>query len=223
MIKFVYGVWSALILDLFFLAVYIFDRAGTAPIEVDDFTPYFTLATVLVATLALVTKSAWDESEDRLKRAIEMFQSAYSILDKNRTKEGYPSNERRHWFAAARLVVSAEQLASGITEKSHLSAWKAQLLFWRSQFRGLLFPDGDGFPGDYYAESVESAYVWSGNTRAPIDEITIAALYRFTTWKGDEEDPIEGVKPFDDGEINRLPHNLLDFLLRIRDSLKRPN
>ena len=93
---FIYGTWSVLIIDLFVLSAYVFEKLGRGSLAFVDFTPFLVLAGVLVAVLTLAHKRRWDESEDYLENALDMLDKAYHVLADNKDDEGRPSNSRRN-------------------------------------------------------------------------------------------------------------------------------
>ena len=187
------GVWSALILDLFMLAGYVFEKLGRGSLAFVDFTLYLVLAGVLVATLTMITKKRWDESKTYLKSATDLMEKAYKVLSDHKDDEGRPKNSRLNWLTAARLVKTSQLVASHIDEESHRRIWKDQRIYWRAQIRSLIMPTEEGFPATYYAESAEKFLVYSpGRDQEPLSERSIAVLHHFIQWRDGEEDPIQG-------------------------------
>lgn len=213
--------WAILFVDLFALAIFVLASVGNERAGLASITPFLVLAGVSVAVLTLVAKQSRDRSEDYLKSATELMEKAYAILDDNRSKDELPSNSRRDWFTSARLVTTAQRLADHIEEESHKRVWEIIRLYWRAQFREMLFPDGEGLPGTYFAGSAEKMRTWFDEDRAPVDQRAIAVLFRFTEWSETDEDPIKNEEYPTNDEIDHMykfgPYGLGRLLKEVQE------
>lgn len=198
-------------------------RDGAQLFTVAEVTPPIVAAGVLIALLTLLFNRRHSQSEEYLEHAQDLLEKAYNrlaVLD----EKGRPQNKRLNWLTAARLIRTAQAVASKIQEQSHRDIWKEQLNYWRGRFYDLIFPNPECFPPDYYAEKPEHMFVHGSDDRAPLSLTSLAVLYRFIRWPEGQDDPILGEPAFTEEEIERMlsfgPQGLGKLLERVEDVAK---
>lgn len=196
---------------------------GAVLFTVAEVTPPLVAAGVLVALLTLLFNRQRTQSEDYLEHAQDLLEKAYSrlaVLD----EEGRPQNKRLNWLTSARLIKTAQAVASKIEEPSHREIWKEQLNYWRGRFYDLIFPSIEGLPSDYYAEKPDHMFVYGSGDRSPLSLKSLAVLYRFIRWPEGQEDPIRGEPAFTEEETQKMlsfgPRGLGKLLEQVDDIAK---
>lgn len=181
--------------------------------------PALTLCAVIVAWFTWTKNGERSASGDYLDSAKDLLEKAHAALDV-RDEEGRPQNKRMHWLTAARLICTAEEVASKIREESHKRIWEEHVSYWRGRFYDLINPGIEGFPSEYYAERPEHMYAYTAEDREPLSERSLAVLYRFAKWPEGRPDPMRGIPAFTEAEIDTMqmfgPRGLGNLLERVR-------
>lgn len=214
-----------LALDTGLIAGLLISRLLEAPttVSVVDLGPLVVAAGALTALVAFVVNLRRARSEDVLKAATDFLEKACEKLAPT-DGSNIPCNNRRAWLSSARLILTAEELASGITEESHQLIYRETKEYWRTRLHELIFPSIEGLPSSFYAERPEHMISWSGRARDPLSEKSLAFLYRFIRWPDDAVDRLKNEPTFTDEEIERMvsfgPRGLGSLLAEVR-SLRR--
>lgn len=191
----------------------------TATTSIVDIGPLIVAAGVLTALVAFLVNLRRARSEDLLEAAIDLLEKSYEKLAPTEDTD-QPSNGRRAWLSSGRLILTAERLGKGITEPSHNLIYQETKEYWRTRLHELIFPSIEGLPSSFYAESPEHMISWSGRTRDPLSEKSLAFLYRFIRWPEDALDPLEDESAFTDAEIDKMqsfgPRGLGNLLAEVR-------
>ncbi len=115
------------------------------------------LAGVLVALVVYFwNRSVYEEtmrrqdSDDLLKESQSFFEKAFETLNNVLDDQGRPENSRMRWLTSARLLKVAEHIGSNIDLKSHKYLYEEIRDYWRTRFRDLVEPRGEGFSEDYF-------------------------------------------------------------------------
>lgn len=187
--------------------------------------PWLTASGVLAALLAFTINLQRARSEDVLKAAKEQLEKAYESL-KPLDESTTPSNRRRDWLTAARLLVTAERMANRLAEESHQLIYREHREYWRGRLYDLIFPNSPhGLPSEFYADHPAHMLGHTGDVRDPISEKSLAFLYRFIKWPDGLPDPLENVKNFSEAEIESMrtfgPRSLGDLLAKV-NQLRTP-
>ena len=95
-------------------------------VSVVDLGPLVVAAGALTALVAFVVNLRRARSEDVLKAATDFLEKACEKLAPT-DGSNIPCNNRRAWLSSARLILTAEELASGITEESHQLIYRCLL------------------------------------------------------------------------------------------------
>lgn len=146
-----------------------------------------------------------EESRLVTEAAIEFLKHAYHTLTKGNTTR-VPPNDRISWLTAARHLLTAQELVEKITDPTHKLVYEEQLEFWRTELYKLLSPlgaEGSLMDEKYFADEAQHAFVHSAEVRAPIDEKSLAVVFRFIQWPDDRPDRLASVDRFTDEEIDR--------------------
>jgi hypothetical protein len=177
---------------------------GDVPFTPSIIGPLFTPVAAFVALFVWGKNRDRDESEDYLDSARDLMAKAYGTLNVTADVD-QPGDRRLRWLTAARLNCAAIEVATAISEPSHLRIWTDELNYWRGRFYDLIHPILDGAEGDYFAERPEH---WvdghAGDERGPIDPRSLAVFYRFIQWPEDRADPLSDVPDFSDEEVRRM-------------------
>ena len=160
-------------------------------------------AGVLVALITLALNMRRQSSEDYLESASELIEKAYNILAQLDDK-GRPKNIRLNWLTAARCLITSENISKLVAVKSHKKIYRERREYWQARFYDLINPSGEGFPEDYYADSPKNMIMSSEEEREPLDESSLAVMYRFVLWPKGFEDPLKNEPKFTDKEIDRM-------------------
>lgn len=168
----------------------------------------------------------WNRSKLAMESAIKLFERAYEILTVN-DKEGAPPNDRHIWLTCARHILAAQEIAKDISESGHRKVYQENLEYWRTRFYSKLTPlgeEGGEMNAAYFAEKIEHVYAYSGKTRAPIAEKSLAVIFRFIQWPKEREDRLQGIESFTDDEIHLFEmfnnHGLGQHLSALREYTK---
>lgn len=146
----------------------------------------------------------WDRSKLTMESAITLIERAYEILTLNGT-EKVPPNDRHVWLTCARHILAAQELSMDISEPTHAKVYQEHLEYWRTRFYSLLSPLGkEGSPmgPTYFVEKPEDTFGYSGATRPPLAEKSLAVVFRFIEWPKNREDRLHDVPLFKDEEID---------------------
>ena len=215
-----------LALDTWLIAGLLISRLLQQPAtaSIADLGPLIVGAGALTALVAFLVNLRRARSEDLLEAAIDLLEKAHEKLTPTEGSD-QPSNNRRAWLSSARLVLTAERLANGITEPSHHSIYEETKEYWRARLHELIFPSIEGLPSSFYAESPDHMISWSGRARDPLSEKSLAFLYRFIRWPENSPDPLRDEPSFTDEEIEKMQAfgprglgSLLDEVRRLRNS-----
>ena len=189
-----------------------------------DLGPLLVAAGVLTALVAFLGNLGRARSEDVMKAATDLLEKAYEKLAPT-DGSTQPTNRRLSWLSAARLIVTAEKLASAITEPSHQLIYRETREYWRTRLYELIWPSIEGLPSSFYAESPEHMIAYSGDVREPLSEKSLAFLYRFVRWPDNTADPLGDELTFTEEEVERMlsfgPRGLGSLFAEVR-RLRQP-
>lgn len=221
-----FALWFSLfafIVNVVLLASVFLRRLFLAPelVTLTDVAPLLIAAGVLTALITLLYNIRRGRSEDVLKAATELLEKAYAELALDDQKSDTPSNERLAWLSAARLIATAERLSTQISEKTHQLIYQEKREYWRTRLHLLIFPTTEGLPGSFYAEKAEHMNGYIGRIRTPpLEEKSLAFLYRFVRWPEGLSDPIGQVPGFSEEEIEKMrtfgPRGLGNLMAEVR-------
>ena len=172
---------------------------------------------VYVAIWKLVNDQQWRMSETYLEESKELFQRSFDSL-KNDLKTKYPKNDRLNWLTSARLLLAAEEIGTRITNSAHKATFQEYRDFWQAQFSSKLSFFDDNPESVHYFYEDGHIFSQPRGVRAPINEESIAVIYRFIT-SSSTVDRIHSVKKFTIDEIetmHRLGANALSGYLKDR-------
>jgi len=187
------------------------------------------IVAVVIAYLTLSYNKSRNQSADYLSKSLSLLEKAHDLFD-DRDENGYPKNDRLLWLSVARLIKTSQDTSQLITEPSHKRIYNMELSYWRYKFSNILTV-GDKhhtFPEEYFAEKPIDHYFKLGEGRRPLSLISIAFMYKFVKWPEGELDPLDGIEPFTEQEINNmitfgpeeLGRHLLSTLTAIEDERK---
>lgn len=147
--------------------------------------PFSSLAILLAAAVALCTW-IWNirrqVSDDEFRESQAFFEKSFDTLNVL-NGDGRAQNDRMRWLNSARLLRVAQQFGANIELQSHRSCYKEIEAYWRSRFRDLIEPVGEGFPETYFAERPEHLLgAHCDRDREPLDLSSVAVIYRFSQW-----------------------------------------
>ena len=157
------------------------------------------------------------ESDDYLRKSINMLEEAYELLV-DPDDDRIPNNDRLAWLSSARLIKRSLVISKRITVLSHKEIFSDTSQYWRWNFHSLL-----RFNEDYLPESFFRGVSWSPastnrNTVSPaggasrvirrqsdaLDQRSLTVIYRFMEWPSDLEDPLNDVTRLSEEELHRL-------------------
>ena len=222
--------WTAVSLlgiDAILFSVLLIQRisGGMAITSISEIAPLIVLGGVLTALVAFLLNLQRSRSEDILTAATDLMEKAPQALV---LRDGVLTNHRHAWLSAARLIATAEKLGSVISESAHKTIYQEKREYWRSTLYDLIFPSPpEGLPSTFYADKPEHFIAYSGRTRDPLSEKSIAYLYRFIRWPEGMPDPIGEESIFTNEEIERMrtfgPRGLGTLMAEVRSlSHKEP-
>lgn len=212
---------AALIVDAGLLAAAFIKRWYLAPdlVVFADVGPLLITAGVLIALITLLFNVLRSRSEEFLKVATELLEKAYAELAPAKDS-AIPSNERLSWLSAARLIATAEKLSKEIKEETHRLIYQEKREYWRTRLYLLIFPSTDGLPAAFYAEEAAHMIGYTGRVRPPLEEKSLAFLYRFVRWPEGLSDPVANVPRFSEEEIEKMrsfgPRGLGNLMAEVR-------
>lgn len=214
-----------LILSLLFVFVHLVNDPSSVDLNKLGFVA--TAFGVFVALLTFMHNLRRAESEKYLEKSADLLAKAYDILFSEKNAEGLPLNDRRLWLSAARMIKSAERIAQRITEESHYVIWMENREYWRIRFSYLFKTEMKDCPVTYFAEHPVDMLTWNDDVREPLDEKSIAIIYRFTQFDRYRSDPINNELAFTDEEIQHMQfegltslHNFFTNLREIKEQLR---
>jgi hypothetical protein len=186
------------------LALLIATLTSALPVEsVTALGPIFVLGGIVVALFTLFTNLQRASSDDLLNTATDLLEKAYQTLKKGDHGD-WPSNDRHSWLMAARMISTAEQLSTQLTQESHHVIYSKTKEYWRANLYDLVFPSIEGLPRNFYAEQADHMDGWTGAIREPLSEKSLAFIYRFIQWPDGIHDPIQDVPVFGPEEVERM-------------------
>ncbi len=154
-------------------------------------------------------KEKLDESQIYLESSINLINKAYDVL--NSQGNGLTS-DRISWVTAARLLTRSGFIASKISLPSHKIIFESEHDFQRHKFGNLLKLDGKPLPVEFFfgtdhlagdiGRSALSTISVSGTQWIPVR--ILATVYRFKSFPGGYEDPLETSSEFNNNELERL-------------------
>ena len=200
--------WSIAILlaaDVILITVVFIQRFSnsTSTASILEISPLIVAAGVMIALLTFLITSHRSRSEDFLKVATDRCEKAYETFCPDQGADLLP-NYRQAWLNVARIISTAEKVGARITQKSHRLIFREIREYWRARFFDSICPSVEGLPSSYYAEEPSHMNAYMGGDRPPIDEKSLAFMYRFVRWPENVEDPISSEPTFTDEEINRM-------------------
>lgn len=144
-------------------------------------------------------------SQDYLTASTRMLERAYEMFEAKDSAEwsGLPEPDRLLWLTVARMLREAEDTARQIKVRSHQTLYEHAQTFWRGRLYDLLRPLGR-IPLTYFAEDADSIVATVGDSRAPLSDKSLRVVLDFIRWPEEKPDPLEGVAPFSDEEIDRM-------------------
>jgi hypothetical protein len=188
----------ALIVDGVLVAAVLILRLQAGTASITDLAPTLIVAGVLTALISFSANLRRARSDDLMKAATELLEKAFEELVPDSAKPNEPSNERLSWLSAARLISTAEKLSKRISEESHRLIYQEKREYWRTRLHLLIFPTTAGLPSSFYAEKPEHMIGYIGLVRPPLEEKSLAFLYRFIRWPDGLSDPIAAEPLFSD-------------------------
>ncbi|SMF67811.1 hypothetical protein SAMN02745866_04309 [Alteromonadaceae bacterium Bs31] len=175
-------------------------------------------AGVVVAAYKLVNDQVFRQSESYLMQAKDLFEKAYRALSPE-NEIGYPLNSRLRWLTSARILRSALSLEYRISDESHKYTYNEYRFYWHTKFYEILRLGEHVFPDKSYFYKEGKLHIWGPGDQEPLNEESIAELYRFAKWPEGREDRME---PFSESERNKIhefgPKGLSDYLNEIHKS-----
>jgi len=137
---------------------------------------------------------------------------------------GPPPNNRFMWLTAARLLLTAEDLALSLSG-SRRSVFRASKQYHRAQLIEICEPLRRQ-PQTYWANKIRDLFAYSENDRPPISPKSAKVVFDWLYRKGDDDDPLDKASQFSEEEIEKLQlfywRGLGDLLENYREELKRP-
>lgn len=187
------------------------------------------IVAVVIAYLTLSYNKSRNQSADFLTKSLSLLEKAHDLFN-DRDENDFPKNDRLLWLSVARLIKTSQDTSELITEPSHKRIYNIELSYWRYKFSEILTV-GDKhhtFPEEYFAEKPIDHHFKLGEGRSPLSLISLAFMYKFVKWPEGELDPLDGVEPFTEQEINKmitfgpeeLGRHLLKTLTAIEDEKK---
>lgn len=198
---------------------------GVKNASLTEVAPLFVGVGILVAIFTFVITLRRNASADLLAASIDLLERAHNVFTANGTAS-VPLGTRHVWLSVARMIRTSERLGKKITDKAHRSIYEVKREFWRTRFHSLIWPSEEGLAQQYYALEPSHMRGWSGKiAREPLEEKSLAVLYRFVEWPADVPDPIANEPKFSDGEIHKMrtfgPRNLGNLMYEV-NALRQP-
>lgn len=166
------------------------------------------MTAVFVQLLNSYSKRIGQAEEFAMKTSSELLEEGYSLL-----KEGVETGVRNrlHWLTAARNVSASESIVNEIQDKTKKEIALQKELLYRLRYKSLLWPtDGDQDPlkADFFADSPKdyTSFIRSANKKDPISIPSIVAIYRFTRWPINRDDPLPFELKFTVEEVESMLH-----------------
>lgn len=157
---------------------------------------------IFFAIFKFVHDIRWKRSETYMEQATDLLEKAYDTLGTN--AEGFPINDRQRWLSSSRLLLAAGELGARITEPSHKDTYEELVDYWRVQFGERVEPNGRGPEDEHYYYEHDALSGHTRRQRAPIDEMSIAVIYRFMGWPKGQRNRLENIRKFTDDELSRI-------------------
>jgi hypothetical protein len=196
----------------------VFQRIVAVPLSA--FSSLGVLAGALIALIVWVWNIRRQYSDDLLKESQSFFEKSFETLN-HLDDQGHPENDRMRWLTSARLLRVAERIGSNIELRSHKFLYEEIRDYWRTKFRDLVQPRGDGFPEDYFAEEPEHLLSYSDRDREPLALSSLRVIYRFVRWPEGRSDPLDNEPRFSEEEIHQMstfgPRGLGNLLRRFHE------
>jgi len=111
-----------------------------------------------------------------------------------------------------------------IKQDSHKSAYEAHRDYWRVRFiEKLKYLDDDHPDKDYYFEDGK-IFAWGTGDREPLQERSLAVIYRFMDWLEGRTDLLQKEDNFTDKELDRLEikgvHGLVKYIRESKSGIQ---
>lgn len=230
--NFIYLLIPASFYVLIFMSIRLINNPSSW--STSEITPFIIGVGVLVACLALafnhqsfILNQQRSASEDYLKNSIDLLSKAYETLSSTKDDDDRPLSSRINWLTAARLVNSAKNVSSKITERSHKLIWVENKEYWRGRFSDLINPGNKGFPKNYYASDTQDMIIQTERSKNqdPLSLKSIVFLYRFAEWDKQREGSLNNYKNYSNEEIEHMitfgPKGLGELLKEYNELMSR--